>query len=282
MQVDVVSRLGALSAPTTTGFRTLDSLLVGGLRTGVLVSISGGPGVGKTAFALLAAYMAARSKAAVLFTSASLDTTEVLARLGARALFREYPDAETSYGDIWSGEALQDPVLHGPVRTSVDTAVQKVGDRLHLHAAKPFESSARLEALVSQLWARYDRVVLVVDGLEAYSSQVSRDTTRAAAANSGLENRVAMTSFALRDLADHGCAVLTTCDSTSAPMAQMGATLAAELRRRPGVDDPKLGARERSQGGHRIDLVVTKNRIGPHGAVPLIFVPGASIFEEAT
>jgi KaiC/GvpD/RAD55 family RecA-like ATPase len=73
VQVDVTGRLGAGAPTTTTGLKQLDELLAGGLRTGSHVLISGAPGVGKTALALMLAYMAARARSAVLFASAALD-----------------------------------------------------------------------------------------------------------------------------------------------------------------------------------------------------------------
>ena len=71
--------------------------------------------------------MAARTKAAVLFTSASLDETEMMARLAARALHREHPDSRTPYGAIWSGQAWQDEATRRPVGAAVETVVKKVG-----------------------------------------------------------------------------------------------------------------------------------------------------------
>src|SRR5678815_2254022 len=88
IQVDVTTRLGAVAPATTTGMADLDALLGGGLRSGTHLLVTGAPGVGKTAFALMLAYMAARSKAAVLFSSVGLDDTEVVARLAARAVHR--------------------------------------------------------------------------------------------------------------------------------------------------------------------------------------------------
>src|SRR6188768_4067795 len=115
MQVDVTTRLGSHAPATATGFPTLDRMLHGGLRSGTVLAIAGAPGVGRTALALLLAYMAARAKAGVVFASASLDATEVMARLAARALHREYPDAHTPYGAIWSGLALKEAATHRAV-----------------------------------------------------------------------------------------------------------------------------------------------------------------------
>ena len=158
MQVDITSLMGALTAATPTGFSKLDRLLVGGLRTGTLMAVCGAPGVGRTAFCLLLAYMAARARAAVAFTSVALDETEVMARLAARALHREYPESRTPYGAIWSGQAWQDDSTRRPVAAAVDTVVKKVGAQLHLYRAQPFESTAELTTS-RRTWGGHDRVV---------------------------------------------------------------------------------------------------------------------------
>jgi replicative DNA helicase len=279
MQVDITTRMGALTAATPTGMPSLDRMLVGGLRTGTVMAVCGEPGSGRTAFCLLLAYMAARARAAVAFTSVALDQTEVMARLAARALHREHPESRTPYGAIWSGQAWQDDATRRPVAAAVDTAVKKVGALLHLHRAQPFESSAELADLAAHLWGRHDRVVLVVDDVEAFSAGCSSDPEQYAAANSGLESRVTQVAYELRRIAEQGCAVVTTALSRNAHLVCPAATLAVELR--PAADDaPAMSERLRVLGARNIDLVVTKNRIGPTGSVPLRFVPGASVFEE--
>src|SRR5512142_773295 len=159
MQVDVTTRMGALGPPTTSGIEPLDQLLTGGLRPDTLLCVSGAPGCGKTALALLTAYMAARSRAAVIFASATLDETEVVARLAARAMYREYPESDTPYGEIWSGEAWQDDFTRQAVGTSVNVAMRKVGDLLHLFRTRAADSTAELAAAVAFLAGRHERVV---------------------------------------------------------------------------------------------------------------------------
>ncbi|MEI9950850.1 MAG: DnaB-like helicase C-terminal domain-containing protein [Pseudomonadota bacterium] len=170
MQVDVTTRLGSHAPATGTGFPTLDRMLHGGLRSGTVLAISGAPGVGRSAFALLIAYMAARAKAGVVFASASLDATEVMARLAARALYREYPEVHTPYGVIWSGLAWQDAGTHRAVADSVETVVKKVGAQLHLYRARGLESTQSLAECAAQQWSRHERALLVVDDIEAFSA----------------------------------------------------------------------------------------------------------------
>ncbi len=279
MQVDVTNRLGALTPATMTGLKALDHMLAGGIRTGTLVNISGASGVGKTALALLIAYMAARARCGVLFMSQSLDQTEVVARIAARALYREYPETQIPYGAIWSGQSFHDERTRRQVNAAIETALEKVGGSLYLHSAEAAEDTATLGARVAHLWNRYDRVVLVIDGIEALFAHAGGEPSRLLAANASLDSRVSQVAYELRALADHGCAVVTTSQARQADSVAHAATLSCELR---AVDRPlqTAPARKVAFGARPVDLVVTKNRVGATGIVPLEFVAGASVFED--
>ncbi len=210
MQVDVTTQLGAHAPATATGFPTLDAMLSGGLRSGSVLAISGAPGVGRTAFALLIGYMAARAKAGVVFASASLDPTEVVARLAARALYREFPEVDAPYGMIWSGQALRDAATHRAVADSVETVVKKVGAQFHLYRATGLESTRSLAECAAHQWSRHERALLVVDDIEAFSAAGDGSLAQAAAANGSMEARVTQIAYDLRRIAEQGCAVVFT------------------------------------------------------------------------
>ena len=276
MHVDVRTRLGAASQTTTTGLSRLDALLGGGLRSGMHFLVSGGPGTGKTAFALMLAYMAARARASVLFTSVGLDETEVVARLTARALHREYQNVGATYGTIWSGESMQDQGLRGPIAACLDTVTKKVGEHLHLHAAEPLHDVSVLADHVALLWARNERVVLVVDGVEGYAPPSSTPAHYAA----GFDSRVFAVACELSRLAAQGCAVVSTSTLVAAPYVLPAATVAAELAP-PRETAGKGGPKKRVQLGARaMDLAVLKNRFGRTPTVPLVHMAAASVFEE--
>jgi replicative DNA helicase len=277
--VDVTTRLGVLTPATTTGIKALDRMLAGGLRNGTVLGVTGDAGAGRTAFALLVGYMAARTKAAVLFTSVALDQTEVMARLAARALYREFPETRVQYGAIWSGQAFREDRTRRQVAAAVETVVDKVGSVFHLHSALPFESTSSLAERTAHLWNRHERVVLVVDGIEAFSASPSGDPARVVAANSGLENRLALVAYELRTLSEKGCAVVFTGRSESASVVAQACTVSAELKAESQAD-PAAAERLQAFGARRAELVVNKNRIGPTGSVPLTFVAGASVYEE--
>lgn len=271
--------MGDLTPATPTGLPILDRMLAGGLRAGTLMAISGDAGVGKTALALMLAYMAARAKAAVVFTSVCLDETEIMARLAARALHREYPESRTPYGAIWTGQAWQDETTRRPVSAAVETVVKKVGTHLHLHKARPLESAADLGALVGRLWDRHERVLLVVDGVEAFLAAAAGDTSQAAVVNASLDGRIAQVAYELRQLSEAGCAVVVTSQSRNRELVSPAATLAGDVRAIDTTAAP-MADRLLALGARPVELVVNKNSLGPTGIVPLRFIAGAATFEE--
>jgi hypothetical protein len=279
MQVDITNRLGALTPYTPTGLATLDRWTLGGLRSGSMLVLSGASGVGKTAFSLLLAYMAARARAAVLFASAALDETELVARLAARAMYREYPESETPYGAIWSGDAWQDDFTRVAVGTSVNVAIRKVGQLFHLFRARPFDTTLEIGAAAAHLWGRHERVMLFVDGVEALGAAMGGDLARAATVNADFSNRMTQVGYELRSLAEGGCGVVVTVESGHAEWLLPSATVAAELR--PASMHREFSvSRDRALGAQGIDLVITKNHLGPTGTIPLKFIAGGAVFEE--
>jgi hypothetical protein len=279
MQVDVTTRMGALGPPTPSGIEPLDQLLTGGLRPDTLLCVSGAPGAGKTALALLFAYMAARSRAAVVFASATLDETEVVARLAARALYREYPDSDTPYGDIWSGDAWHDDFTRQAVGTSVNVAVRKVGDLLHLFRTRAGDSTAELAGAVAHLASRHERVVLVVDGVESFTVHANGDPIRAAGLNADYSSRIAQVSHEFRQMAGTGCAVVVTCQSQSQHLVLPAAMAACELVDAAEGAAPSNVPRDHVLGARPVLLKLIKNQMGPRATIPLRFIAGSSVFE---
>lgn len=279
IQVDVTTRMGALGAPTPTGIGRLDDMLLGGLRSGTMLSVTGHAGSGKTAFALLLAYMAARARAAVLFASGILDETEIMARLAARALYREYPESQTGYGAIWSGEAWQDDYIRAAVGTSVNVAVGKVGSLLHVLRLRSGDTTAEIMAAAAHLWGRHERVVVVLDGMESLYASSNGDLTRAAVQNADYRNRISAVAHELHQIADSGCAMVCTAGPTSGELIGSAATITAELCEVVPARS-HLGARDIALGAREVELVVSKNRMGTAGSIPLRFIAGCSLFEE--
>ena len=249
VQVDLTTRLGAPSEATPTGFRGLDALLHGGLRAGTVLALSGAPGSGRTSLALMVAYMAARTQAGVELVGRGLEDTEVVARLAARALRRTYPESEVTYTDIWSGNAYANDTVRRAVGEAVDTVMQKVGAHLHITRLGPGESLETFAPRSTQLWARYERVVLVVDDLEGMVAGVGI---------APLDTRLLSAAYELRSLAEQGCAVVFTVLARHVELIAPAASAVVELRGTPAPS-----------GASDLELVVTKNRLGPTGRVPL-------------
>jgi KaiC/GvpD/RAD55 family RecA-like ATPase len=261
IQVDVTTRLGAISKPTATGFKGLDALLAGGLRHGSVLALTGAPGAGRTSLSLLIAYMAARASVGVVFASRGVDETELVARLAARALRRSYPASEVTYGDILAGHVYDDDTVRRAVNDAVDTVVHKVGMHLHFARIGTGDSLALLAERSAQLWARYERVLLVVDDIEGLAVSDG---------NGDLAGRVMNLAYELRRLADQGCAVVLTALDRHAELVGPAATLLAELQPLASEDGRSVP----------LDVIVRKNRVGSTGRFRLRAVYGASEFTE--
>ena len=281
MQVDVTTHLGAVGPAIPTGLPGLDQLLGGGLRSGTLVAVSGAPGSGRSSVGLALAYLAARRRAGVVLAGAALDPTEVVARLAARALHREYPDARTSYGEIWTGQAWADDATRRAVADAIDTVIKKVGSQLHLLRGNGLQTTQALADCVAQQWARSERVVLVVDDVEGFLAMGDDGAAvRPGVVNASFEARLTQVGYELRRIAEQGACVIATVQAEHLPWLSPAATLSLELA--PGEPAPK-SANERLHklGARSLRLKVTKNRLGSTGEVVLSFIPGAATVEEA-
>jgi KaiC/GvpD/RAD55 family RecA-like ATPase len=260
IQVDVTTRLGAITKPIATGIKGLDALLSGGLRHGTVLALTGAPGAGRTALALSIAYMAARASAGVVFAARGVDETELVARLAARALRKSYPASEVTYGDIVTGRAFANDAVRRAVNDAVDAVVQKVGAHLHFAHLDARDSISSLVERSTQLWARYERVLLVVDDIEGLAVSEPGE----------LSARVMSVAYELRRLADHGCAVVVTGLERHAEFIAPAATLLAGLVPAPSADGRSVP----------LEVVVHKNRAGMAGRFKLQAVYGATEFSE--
>jgi hypothetical protein len=259
VQVDVATRLGAPSKLTPTGFRGLDALLLGGLRSGTSLGIVGAPGSGRTSVALMLAYMAARTQAGVCFAARGLDETEIVARLAARAIRKSYPSSELTYGDILSGNAVTDTV-RGAVSAAVETVVEKIGQHFYF---SPLAGGTALVDWVersSQLWGRHERMVLVFDDLEGLL-----------APGEPVDAGLLRVGYELKALTEHGCAVVFTVLEVHTPMIAPTADALLSLTSQ---------AIASGRGRKALEMQLFKNRLGPTGAVTLEVLFGATEFQE--
>ncbi|HEY3499806.1 MAG TPA: hypothetical protein VGK73_34175 [Polyangiaceae bacterium] len=256
----MTNRLGAPAKLTPTGFRGLDALLAGGLRPGMVLGLSGSPGSGRTSLALMLAYMAARTQAGVCFSGRGIDDTEVLARFAARALRRTYPASEVTYADIWSGATQgAETAVRRALSTAVDTVVEKVGAHFYFARLAAGESLRDVAERSTQLWARYDRVVLVLDDLEGLVT-----------AGASLDAQLVALAYELKEIADHGCAVVFSVLERHAELVAPAATAMVGIR----------GETRTAGEAGLVELRVTKNRLGPTGSIDLKVLFAASEFKD--
>jgi len=211
---------------------------------------------------------------------AALDPTEIVARLAARALHREYPEARTSYGEIWSGQAWADDASRRPIAHAIDTVMKKVGAQLHLYRSSGLDTTHALSDCVAQQWARNERVVLVVDDVEGFHAAGDGSASRSAFSSGSFEARLTQVGFELRRIAEQGACVIVTVLERHLPSISPAATQTLEIQAGPGPET-ELTERLRKLGARRLLMSVTKNRVGSTGEVPLAFVPGAGTVEEA-
>lgn len=269
VHVDVKTRIGARVPRTPTGYPSLDRAFGGGLRPGMVLGIAGAPGSGRTTLAVLMAYLAARSKAATVLAAVGLDETEVVARLASRALRRSEPPLKVPYSEIWDGTAQEDAARRGPVLAAIDGVSQKIGTHLHLLKAESLEPTKTLSHNVSKLSARNERVVLVVDDIEAWSAARHRDEAR----SSSTLGRVQEVGLELSRIAREGCAVVLTVLEDHARAIAPGLTALVALA-------PSPDAGRQADQEARAELRLTKNRMGPTAAISVRFSPEITLIEE--
>jgi hypothetical protein len=221
--------------------------------------VSGAAGSGRTSLALMFAYMAARTQAGVCFTGRGLDDTEILARFAARALRRAYPESEVTYGDIWSGAAQRSDAVRRAVGAAVDTVVEKIGAHFYLARLGAGESIGDVAERCTQIWARYERVVLVLDDIEGLVTP-----------GASLDSRLVSVGYELKEIADHGCAVVFSVLDRHADLVMPATTALISI-----------GEQDRNSGeAGRVELSVVKNRVGPVGKVDLRAFFAAGEFSE--
>jgi len=260
IQVDVTTRLGAPGKPTATGLSAIDRALAGGLRPGTVLALTGAPGSGRTSLALTIAYMAARASAGVVFATRGVEETELVARLAARALRRAYPASQVTYGDILAGGVYENDTVRRAVSEAVDTVVEKVGTHLHLARVGATDSLALLVEQSAQLWARHERMVLLVDDIEGLAVTEAGE----------LGARLTAVAYELRQLADQGCAIVFTALERHAELVAPAATMLVSVA--SGV----------SEDGKNVPLTlhIRKNRWGAGGVFALTAFFGACEFSE--
>jgi hypothetical protein len=155
----------------------------------------------------------------------------------------------------------------------VEAVVEKVGARLHVHKVVPFEDTLSVLEIVSRLWQRHERVVLVIDDVDVLSAGAAGNAKLGALVNADYENRVSQVAYELAAIAEQGCAVVATVQSEAERLVLSAATVGLRL-------EPESGAGAAELAAERVRLGMCKNRLGPRVSTVLSVVRGAAVVED--
>jgi replicative DNA helicase len=248
-----------------TGLKKLDAELGGALPPGPTV-IHGGPGVGKTAFAL---QIAASCRCPALLVTCEMAPAELFRRHMARVC-GEY------LGRFKSGEMHPEAVQQKARQAAEAAPLLSIVDATRAYASPLY---LREVAEIARGDARH--LLLIVDSLHSWAEAAPAAATEYDALNAGLA--------ALRTLAHQlACPVLIICERNRAGMKTDSVNAGAGTRKiEYGAEtvlslDRKEDAREDGAGEVAVTLKFAKNRHGAAGkAVALKFHGAWQRFTEA-
>jgi len=121
--------------------------------------------------------------------------------------------------------------------------------------------------------------VLVVDDVEGFLAIGDGGATRAALVNASFEARLTQVGYELRRIAEQGACVIATVLTEHLSPLSPAATAVLNLQPHP-LPVAEQTERLQALGARELSLIVSKNRLGNTGEVPLLFVPGAGTVEE--
>jgi replicative DNA helicase len=252
-----------------TGLAALDRELGGALSPGLHIA-HGGPGVGKTAFALQAA---ASCGAPALYVSAEMSALELFRRHVARA-------TETYLGRLKSGELPPADSLALARRGAAAAPQLAIADATQAAAAPTW-----LRLVAEQLRGDAEHLLIVVDSVHSWAFGIGEGAPEYELLTEALAQLRAL-ALAL------GCAVLGVAERNRASMAAGGLSAAAGNRRFEYGAETVFGLnRDRDDKGDAppdaasevaVTLTIEKNRNGSPGRrIPLRFHGALQRFREA-
>ena len=260
---EAVKETGTAAVGLPTGIRTLDMLL-GGLQTGLHI-LSAEPGEGKTSLALQFA-----AKVAEQAPSLFISFEESLNRLGLKAVCQqanlEMKRFFDGYGDI----------------AQLKTAMATYGSRLR--ALYLIEGSSRLtvpqlKAKALQIAARHktNQCFIIIDYLQKWAAS-RREFSE-------FRHVVGALVTELRDIATRLNSPILVISSQN--RVGQGSSYMTSLKESGDLEyaaDSILflvkGKRIATPPARAVDLILSKNRFGDTGTVPLIFRPNIGVFRE--
>lgn len=271
--LDEQAKLDADSLGVRTGFPRLDKLLLG-LRPGQLIVGGARPGVGKTSFALNLAVQAAERGASVAFFSLEMSSTEIAQRLmSARSSIplQKIRSARIA-GEDWA--ELNSAAGH---LSCLDIMIDDT----------PGTTVTEIRAKARRMLRDKEKGLIIVDYLQLMQASGNRYDSRV--------TEVSAMSRGLKIMAkDLGVPVVS--------LSQLSRQSEARVGKRPQLSDlresgsieqdadivillDRSTTAEEAQRSDRpdegwTDFIIAKNRSGPTGTIPMIFLNESTQFKE--
>lgn len=254
-----------------TGLARFDEMISGALEPGLHV-VTGGPGVGKTAFGL---QLAANSGVPSLFVTTEMPALELLRRLIAR-------HTRTFLNRLKTGEFDADRVVG-----LAKQAIAKVPDLYLVDATAAYAEPGDLKgwALTVREQADHGHVLMVMDSVHSWSES-------ARVTNVTEYDRLGVTLDVLGEMARGvGMPIIAIAERNRMSMKEGGVSSAAGHRgfeygaeTMINLDEPaeEKNANSRSGDEKTVVLTVSKNRHGKCGKMPLVFHGALQEYREET
>ena len=266
-------QLGALGA-VSTGIKGLDRVITGWFP-GDLTTLAARPGMGKTSLAMQLAMNLAHSKNDVLMLSLEMSCQQLVTRLVAL-------NAGVDLNGLRRGD-IKD--VDWPSIVDASQSLSKVGKALWVDdtaAASLFEISAKARRVQSMASAESRSLKLVIVDYLQLMSPSSKEGTR--------EQQVSEMSRGLKQMAkDLDVSVLMLSQLSRAVESRADKRpLLSDLRESGAIEQDsdnvmflyRPGYYERGVDDGSTELIISKQRNGPTGVVPLRFYSGCTSFQE--
>lgn len=254
-----------------TGINAVDELIGGILQPG-LHAVHGGPGVGKTAFAL---QVAAECGCPALFVTCEMAPLELMRRITARV-------TSTFLGKFKTGELTPDEVRARGTKAAEECPDLAILDaaRMYVPAFQTSYSSTNLFDLAEILRGDSEHFLIVVDSLHSWAAKALENQTEYEYLNTAIGSLTSLAA-ALR------CPVLAVVERNRSSMREGGLSAGAGTRKIEYSAETVIELDADSESGadanheKTVNLKVSKNRNGEIGrTVSLKFNGALQSFRE--
>lgn len=264
---------GSAAPFLSTGFRSLDRMLSGGLANGGLITVAARPGTGKTVTGLAIAENVSASGKTVLYISLEMTAQQLWACRVANT-------AGLNRSDVLSGQIIRRGVAEDRNATNEENAKKLYGAFETLHS-RPFyihDKPATVEEIERKARCIDDLALLVVDHIGLIKS--TGKSTRYEIMT-GISHQLKQLALSLK------IPVLALCQLNRASVQRSRPTM-ADLRDSGAIEEDSdvviLLHRDRAEGvfTEPIDFIIDKNRHGCTGILELGFCGAYSRIVESS